>query len=154
MWGWKKWCELHTETRPKLDIPDLLMQARNYEAKLTEWEIPSRARKGQICTETTEFILDLGVVGEQQEEPSHLTWLRAKKEAQRSKTHDASDPWLPTSSCLCTPWRQQKTQLRWTSTLPETTRWCCRCTLASGREGGSKGYGGFATEGTGMEGSL
>lgn len=43
MWGWKKWHKLQIETRPKLDFPDLLIQARNHEVKLNEWDIPSHA---------------------------------------------------------------------------------------------------------------
>lgn len=30
------WYKLQIETRPKLDIPDLLIQARNYEVTLNE----------------------------------------------------------------------------------------------------------------------
>lgn len=85
MRGWKMWYKLQKETRPQLDIPDLLIQVRNYEVKLNEWENPSHACKIKTCIETTELIIDPGEVGEWQKEPNHLVCLQGKKEVQEVK---------------------------------------------------------------------
>lgn len=59
-----------------------------------------------------------------------------QKRGTSSKTHDAPDPWLPTSKSTRKhgPWIMSAAPSS-TSTFPFTTRWCYRCTLSSGRKG-------------------
>jgi len=68
-----------------LNIPDLIIRARNYEVKLNEREIPSYARKMQICTETTELIDPGGTTGGTKS-PALTS---GQKGGTRSKTQDA-----------------------------------------------------------------